>query len=65
MYLCSDLAKETLLTELKIGGYEVQDNLVHWVEVSAREITAEQLSKIIGMVEILSEHIVQVDPNIE
>ena len=46
---------------------EWEDNLDNddCVEVPAPELTAEQLSKIIGMVETLSEHIMEVDPNIE
>ena len=64
----NELDNETLINIDEQRAYEErEDNLDNddCVEVPARELTAEQLSKIIGMVETLSEHIMEVDPNIE
>lgn len=64
----NELDNETLLNIDEQRAYEEQeDNLdnENCVEVPAHELTAEQLSKIIGMVESLSDHIMEVDPNFE
>lgn len=60
-----ELDNETLIKIYEQRAYQEQEDNDDCVEVPVRELTAEQLSKIIGMVGTLSDHIMEVDPNNE
>ena len=63
-----ELDNETLINIDEQRAYEEQEtNLdnAELDEVPRKELTAEELLKVIGLVETLSEHIMEVDPNVE
>jgi len=64
----NELDNETLVNIKEQWAYEEwEDNLDNgeYAELHLHDLTAEKLSKIIGIVEQVSDHIMKCDPNIE